>query len=606
MLALLNTVYAVLMAALSVSVFAVPAWSAASWAAITLLSVGAIGFGVRRNRPRHRAPWWLLGGAVLAMGTGDTIYGAVVRQPTEPTPAIAEVCYLAMIPLVGVGLFLLTRTNAVLGDRSRLTDLLIFTCAAGLVCWVFLIGPTVDAEGMSTTDKSLQAGYALGDLLILVTAVRLTIATRRGTAVLLLGLGAAGLLISDVVYLLDQLSTGWTLGSPAEFGYLAFYAGWGAAALQPSMVSLTVPADTWGPRLRRRWMVLLGLSLTIPPGTLFVEAMTGPVRDGAAIAFVSAGMSALVITRLTDALTKHRRAIVRERDLRQACGTLVSAADPDQIVAAVRAAIGRLMPPGAEHRVVIALHEIVDDGADTSSTVRFPYPLPGTAAERRTRLLPTRTLHPDLHGDLAGLPATLLCPLVVDRRVSGDPGLGALFAAAEHHVLAPLQDSVEVLAAQATLALERVALTDIANRRDSDRYVREVIRNTVDVVLIVDDDHRIRYASPSLGRLLGRELPLFATLFELIDPDDRDQVSGTLARAQTAEPGAHEWWDLRRPDGTRVTVEASCRDLRRDRMVRGFVITLRDLAEDAPPLTHRGSPDSAAEHNRQSSHHRFE
>ena len=57
--------------------------------------------------------------------------------------------------------------------------------------------------------------------------------------------------------------------------------------------------------------------------------------------------------------------------------------------------------------MVIALHDIVDDGTDTSSTVRFPYPLPGTAAERRTRLLPTRTLHPDLHGDLADLPATL-------------------------------------------------------------------------------------------------------------------------------------------------------------------------------------------------------
>jgi hypothetical protein len=46
--------------------YALPSWHSPIWAAIGLSSAGAVWYGVRRNRPRRKLPWLLLGGAVLA------------------------------------------------------------------------------------------------------------------------------------------------------------------------------------------------------------------------------------------------------------------------------------------------------------------------------------------------------------------------------------------------------------------------------------------------------------------------------------------------------------------------------------------------------------
>jgi PAS domain S-box-containing protein len=227
------------------------------------------------------------------------------------------------------------------------------------------------------------------------------------------------------------------------------------------------------------------------------------------------------------------------------------------------------------------------------------------SGDRRTRLLPARALHPAPYEELAGFGATLVCSLSSDLRTgpriqdgitldSGDqdsaaqgsagPDGGApgalLLVAADERVLAAMQDAVEVLVAQASLALERIALTDAVNRRDSDRYVHSVVRNTADVVLIVDETRRVRYASPSLAMVLGVELPPFASLSDLVHPDDFDQVTRTLGRTRRGDSdGTHDTWNLRRRDGRRVLVEVSYRDLRHDRMVRGFVLTMRDITE---------------------------
>jgi PAS domain S-box-containing protein len=136
-----------------------------------------------------------------------------------------------------------------------------------------------------------------------------------------------------------------------------------------------------------------------------------------------------------------------------------------------------------------------------------------------------------------------------------------------------------VLAAQATLALERIALNEAINRRDSERYLRTVIQNTTDVVLVVAEDDSIRYASPALGRELGLSLPPSGRLRDLVSPDEHAQMVLTIAQAREGggQDDVRDSWHLRRSDGTRVVVEVSCRDLRDDRMVRGFVLTLRDI-----------------------------
>jgi PAS domain S-box-containing protein len=595
------------MAVFGAGVFAAPGWGTVTWAAISLTSAGAVLVGVRRHAPRRSAPWWLLSAAILAMGVGDTVLDVAAQRPGGSASVIVDLCYLAMVPLVAAGFVQLTRTSVVFRDRARLLDLLTFTCAAALILWVSIVSPGLRTGGLDNLDKSVVSAYALGDLVLLVLSMRLVVAARHSSAVALLAIGAWGVVASDLAYWAAELGGGWRPGGPGELGYLLFYVCWGAAALRPSMTRLTMPVDSRSARLPRWWVALLGLSLTVPPTLLLFESMTGRPREGVVIGVAAIIMSALVITRLSDAVAKHRRALARERSLREACGTLVAAADQAEVGAALRAAISGLMPPDVAHGIVFTLADDATDGAGRQPAADL-YPVPAPPADRRTRLLPTRTLHPALCERLGDFDAALVCPLNVDLPAAG-PAAGALFVAADDQVLAAMRDAVEVLAAQAALALERIALTETVSRRDSDQYVRTIVQNTADVVIVLDAGDRIRYASPSLATVLGVDPPAFATLREVIQPEDFDQVGRTMKRAQrSSEPDARDCWTLRRPDGSRVLVEVSCRDLRSDRTVRGFVITMRDVTVQRGQereLIRQALLDSPAGFNRRSSANKY-
>ncbi|WP_213450983.1 PAS domain S-box protein [Rhizomonospora bruguierae] len=606
--------YATLVALGAAVVFALPGWSGAAWAVIGLLTVAAMGYGGYRHRPRRRLPWLLVAGAVLAMATGDALYGFAVRGRSLAAPLAADLCYLAMFPLVIAGLVMLTRASVVLRDRGRLLDLLVMVCGGALIAWVVLIGPIVAQPGLDAVDRSAAAVFAMGGLLLVVTAGRLVTTAPRNPAVLLLAAGALAGFVADVVYTNDLAGSGWRPGNPAELGYLLFYGCWGLAALQPSMQELTEPVPAPSRADHGRPPVALALALLVPPGLLLVEALAGPVRDGLVIAIAGMLMLVLVATRLGDMVERHRRATGRELALRQACAELVGAADAAAVGAAVRRAVGDLMPPAAEYRVVFAASHT--GGLPTAGmsvwgpALPAAYPAPPTALARRTRVLPARALHPALRDQLGHFAATLVCPLVLDGRSGGDRRLGALFVAAQERLLAALQDSIEVLAAQATLALERIALTDEVNRRDGDRYVRTIVQNTADAVLIADEDGRIRYASPSLATLLGVAAPAFATLRDIVHPDEQDQPGCTLDRSRAASDpgGVRDDWTLRGRGGDRVPVEVICRDLRQDRMVRGFVLTLRNPAarrEQEQEAIRRALGESSAGQNRRSALNRF-
>jgi PAS domain S-box-containing protein len=166
----------------------------------------------------------------------------------------------------------------------------------------------------------------------------------------------------------------------------------------------------------------------------------------------------------------------------------------------------------------------------------------------------------------------LVCPLWLEPLAVARPSGGALVLTGRQDLLAATQDALEVLAGQAALALDRISLVEAVGRRDSDLYLRAVIRNTADIMLVVDEDQRIRYASPALRELIGiAEISPLATLYDLVHPDDRSQVRTAL---QNHGDGV-VYCALQRPDQTQVLVEATYRDLREDRLVQGFVVSLR-------------------------------
>jgi PAS domain S-box-containing protein len=544
---------------------------ATEWIVLGAVSATSIIVGVRRYRPVRIGPWLLLAGAIVTLAIGDVFYATNARS-------IADLWYLAMFALVATSLLRFTQGGALLVDRARLIDMLACACAALLVIWVLVIGGRGQFGDISAAD-------VIGDLLLVGVAGRLIAATgRRNVSALLLLLGATGMLISDIAY---PIAPNWA----TESGFIVLYLAWGAAALHPSMTELTQPMPVRPTPWRGRWAALMGLSVATPPLVLLIEAIGKDVRDGVVIAVAGGLTLMLAITRLTDSVTQASRALSRERGLREASAALVAAPDLPAVDEAVRRAIAQLMPPGAVSKIIFA----ADDRELTMHAV------PATDAGPHPRSWWTRDTKAD-----GTTEATLVCPLWLEPLAVARPNGGALVLVGRRDILTATRDALEVLAGQATLALDRISLVAAVGRRDSDLYLRAVIRNTADIMLVTDEDQRIRYASPALRELLGvPELPPLAMLHDFVHPDDRIQVRQAL---QSSGDGV-VFCSLQRRDDSQVLVEATYRDLRGDRLVQGFVVTLRDVTtshdpvEQAPHLEH--VDELPAWVNRRSAQHKF-
>jgi PAS domain S-box-containing protein len=540
---------------------------AIEWTVLGIGSAAAIVYGVRRHRPARIGPWLLLACAIVASAAGDVLT-ALNR------PGVADVCFYAMFVLVACGLLQLTRAGAILVDRARLIDLLALACSTLLVVWVFVIG---DAGQIG----NISGAYVIGALLLLAVVARLLVAVGRNLSAALLVIGAVGVLVSDILQPL------WP-GRLSESGFVVLYLAWGAAALHPSMVRLTEPAAPRPSPWRGRWAVLLGISVATPPVVLLIEAVHGTVGDGVVIAVAGAITLLLTITRLTDSVTLNSQALTRERGLRQASAALVAAADTAAVDEAVRAAITQLMPPDAIRSTDFAL----DDRRLTIEAV------PGLEAGPPPRSWWIEDADHDY--------ATLVCPLWLEPLAVARPSGGALILVGRRDTLTATRDTLEVLAGQAALALDRISLVEAVGRRDSDLYLRAVIRNSADIMVVIDEDQRIRYASPSLRELLGADdLPPLAKLDDLVHPDDRNQ----LRQAFRGSGDGVVFCSLLRADESQVLVEATYRDLREDRLVQGFVVTMRDFTQGHEPNEQRPHGDNLdelpARVNRRSARHKF-
>ncbi|GAA3341901.1 hypothetical protein GCM10020358_34970 [Amorphoplanes nipponensis] len=547
---------------------------AIAWILQGAVSAAAIIVGICRHRPARIGPWLLLAAAVVAVCIGDAFHALA-------DDSAADIAYLTMFALVALALLQLTRGGAMLMDRARVIDLVAFACAALLAIWVVLMG------GSSHVGK-IAAEDVLGAVLLVGICARLAAAVWFNWSAVLLTIGAVGTLASDIAYPLAPYL--WS-----QTGFMLLYVAWGAAALHPSMVQLTAPLPTRPKPWQGRWVTLLGVSVATPPLVLLVEALQGEVRDGVVIAVAAALTVVLAFTRLADSVAQNTQALTRERVLREASAALVAAADEAAVDEAVRSAVAQLLPPHDVKRVVFA----TDDRQLTLQA------LPAAAAGPRPRSwwLDDKA---KAEGGTDTAEATLICPLWLEPLAVARPNGGALVLAGRLDMLTASRDALEVLAGQAALALDRISLVEAVGRRDSDLYLRAVIRNTADIMLVIDEDQQIRYASPALHELLGeKELPPFTTLPDLVHPDDRGQIR----RALRDEGDGVVYCALQRADQTQVMVEATYRDLREDRLVQGYVVTMQKVTESSGPreqMPHLEHVDELpAWVNRRSAQHKF-
>ncbi|KHD75976.1 putative bifunctional diguanylate cyclase/phosphodiesterase [Actinoplanes utahensis] len=544
-------------------------------------AVVAISLGLRRSRPDDVRPWWVLAGAVILSAAG----GAAESAPSWITDwlpwlesagtALLLVAYAVLA--VALSGFVDQRTSSS-RDRAGLLDALTVTSGVALLIWTFVVGPRIEGSvGTGWTEIAMP----VADLLCLGLLVRL--ATMPGRLVApgyLLGAGVVALLAADV-------------GRESGFGHLALYTAAGMAALIPSMAELTRPAEEPVAETSNVRLVMLGGAAMVAPTVLLVKMF----RDGqfaglTVVAALSTLMVALVLARMAGIMTSHRQAMSRERALREASAALVSANDSEAVGLAVRTAVAQLIPGDVPHGVVLAI-------TITQSEPQSPEAAVQAAVDRATgtaaRLVPTREVDWAVAVRLTQFTKTLRCPMVLKDRPGGDPLVGVLHVAAPTWALLELQRSVEVLAGQVALALERIALGQEVARRNSETYFRTLIQNTADVITIIDEQDRIRYASPSAIGVFGGD-PTGARLPEVIHPGERDRLAEVLAAVR----GGHQLDQLldfraRSHRHDEVLLELHCRDLRAEPTVAGLVITMRDVTEQRRlqnELTHQAFHDA--------------
>jgi diguanylate cyclase (GGDEF)-like protein len=268
---------------------------------VGLSAVVAILLGVRLHRPARRAIWYGLAAGLAVFVAGDVVYSVYVYAlQLEPFPSPADALYLASYPLLAAALLVMIRSRTSGRDRAGLIDALIITTGLGLLSWAFLMRPIASDPSLSLGSRLISLAYPLADVLLLAVLARLftspgarSISYRMLGAALLLQLGA------DIVYA-GLTAVGAYSGGLVDLGWMVSYLCWGAAALHPSVRSLSEVAPSRGPRVNRKRLLVLAPAALIAPALLLYQGIRGLPIDWASLGLGSVVLFLLVVARMSE------------------------------------------------------------------------------------------------------------------------------------------------------------------------------------------------------------------------------------------------------------------------------------------------------------------
>jgi diguanylate cyclase (GGDEF)-like protein/PAS domain S-box-containing protein len=125
---------------------------------------------------------------------------------------------------------------------------------------------------------------------------------------------------------------------------------------------------------------------------------------------------------------------------------------------------------------------------------------------------------------------------------------------------------------------QRMLLAQRETLARSERRFRVLTERASDVVLIVDAQGQVKYASPSIAAVLAitPERACRGSLLDLIYPDDRSNVAERLTAAQGGENQRIEFRGVIRHEEW-IHLEGVVRDLSAEAEIGGLVVNLRDI-----------------------------
>ena len=540
--------------------------------AISLSGCVAIFVGARRARSQRTSCYLLCAGAVLFLsGTiVREVHGALAGRPS-PFPSPADALYYAGYVVLIAAVVLLVRTRRPRREPANLVDALIVSAGLGMLLWAFVMTAYASQEDLPLHVRLMAASYSVLDLILMGTLSRLALGPgERNRSYYLLVATIALIAVADVLATMATRVPSFQ-GAAAVSATLCFVTG-GAAALHPGIETLSrrgrpsVPTVTPG-----RLCVIFG-ALALGPVALLLASASGRPVNAPTVVTGGALLSALVVARMALQVRTNEARTRRETALRRATEQLIVAATREEMLDVAQAAVDDLGRGSCRLRSHIVRFDNgpigggpqVDQLSDTGMAalaLRSP-----TIVEQ----------NPLLQSD-AFARSWVVCPLVTHDAVRG-----ALVVSAASVVPPELVEGLAGLTAEVALALETAALREDLHRQRSERRFQALIENSTDILLILNSERGIIYASPGVSRVLGHssEAMVGSSLDTFVPPDERPALASALSHPSAAG-GGHLELELRLVDavGAWHALEATVSDLRSDPDVGGIVLNARDATE---------------------------
>lgn len=211
-------------------------------------SLAMIGYGLRRHRPAHRLPWYLLAASVPLFALGTALRELGLHAAWHP---VDDLCTLAAYLCLGIAAVGWLQPRRFGNARDLWLDSTLIGLSALLASWTFLISPILrHGVGLDTT---FAASYpVIHAVLLTVLAHSLATVVGSATSLRLLQAAMVAVLVGGLV---ESLTAAGTLvidaelaAVPQQWAYLLA----GLAALQPSMGTLYHLGEVHPHRSRRR------------------------------------------------------------------------------------------------------------------------------------------------------------------------------------------------------------------------------------------------------------------------------------------------------------------------------------------------------------------
>jgi diguanylate cyclase (GGDEF)-like protein/PAS domain S-box-containing protein len=526
---------------------------------------------------RTSPPWRVLGlgvglwgGALVALASryGD-LAGATV-------PNVVDVPRLGGLLLIGVAVVLMALARTFRDDGIARIDAAIVGIGVGVVLVAFVWPDLRDAD-LERGAVPVAAAAGVMACCLVGAAVRLAItgasrlASGRFVIEATLGIAAGTVLLRTTELDLTSEGAG-QLGLALGVASCWVLAG---AAVHPSASRICEREQRRAHDLGPIRLAALTLATASGPISAMVQDQRGEPVDGLVIGGLTTLLLVLVAVRLQLVAGSSRAQAQREEIVGDAAGAIGACRDTTEVRTLVIDVAKQIAGDQLRYVAWLAVNE---RGAIYPMELvgpRGPLDRAHTSVDEALRQVdrignrPVR-LWRALDADLVLVPV----PCQVASRA-------ALVVATAERLPDEVDESLAILGTQAGLALDALVQREELHEKRSEARFQQLVRHSSDAVVIVGQDGRIRYQTPSVVRVLGYlAVDLDGADFErILHPESLPHVAAFLEQLVHGAPETVRTVEARllRADDSVIHAEIVGVQLLDNPDVNGVVLTIRDV-----------------------------